>query len=406
MNFFKKSKYFKCGLMIFIVFAICVFCFDAFYSFRLQTCIYLILDLLAPFILALFIAYLLNPIGVFFERKIFFPLCSALHFKAKEKWIRVAALICTFMLSFAFVVFLFYLLIPQILLSMTTLINKLSHYYVPFENKLTEIFNNNPALESTVTRLLQEMNNSMQQWMRSLSESIPKIWNMLSNGFVGMIGFITNLILGITISVYLLFSKEKFLAQTKKVLFAVLPKKIANHTLSLCGEMNSIFGNYITGTLIDSLIIGILCFIGVSVMKMPYSVLIAFIVGVLNVIPFLGPFLGAIPSAFIILVEDPQKTIWFIIFIFLLQQFDGNVLKPKILGQTIGLPTFWILFSILIGGGLFGFVGMVLGVPVFSVIYLLFSRLVHRRLRQKHLSVNTEDYMTHVNTDNYNLKKE
>lgn len=162
--------------------------------------------------------------------------------------------------------------------------------------------------------------------------------------------------------------------------------------LHLTKKSNEIFGGFIIGKIIDSAIIGVLCFIGLSLIKMPYTLLVSVIVGVTNVIPFFGPYIGAIPSAFLILLSDPKKGLYFIIFILVLQQIDGNVIGPKILGNSTGLSPFWVVFSILIGGGMFGFVGMIMGVPTFAVIYYIISMITSQRLERKNLPLTTVHY--------------
>lgn len=393
MKFLKSNKYFKWGLTIFLTFAACALTFHLFYSFDLLKYIHLLLGILMPFLIGLGFAYLLNPIANFFDRNIFIPLFQKTNWKKKKSISRGCSVFVTEFLTLTFIILLLVLLIPQLIVSFSSLLNQFPHYYDILEGYVAEKFGGSPEILQSINQQLLLFTTNTEKWMSSLANAIPSMWNLISSGILSAIGFLTNLILGIVISFYALFSKEKFIGQFKKILYAVFPRPFAEKMIGTFGEAHIVFGSYITGIIIDSTIIGILCFIGVSIMQMPYTALIAFIVGVLNVIPFLGPFLGAIPAAFLILVEAPGKTIWFIIFIIVLQQFDGNILKPKVLGGTIGLPTFWVLFAILVGGGLFGFIGMFLGVPVFSVIYTFVSRSLNRLLIKKHLSTNTEDYV-------------
>ena len=198
--------------------------------------------------------------------------------------------------------------------------------------------------------------------------------------------------IGVIVSVYVLFSKEKFVSQTKKTVYAVFSTRNANAILHLTRKSNEIFGGFIIGKIIDSAIIGVLCFIGISILRMPYVMLVSVIVGVTNVIPFFGPYIGAIPSAVLIMLADPLKGVYFVIFIFLLQQLDGNFIGPKILGNSTGLSAFWVIFSILLGGGLFGFPGMLMGVPTFAVIYYIVQTIVNRRLENKNLPTQSDFY--------------
>ena len=192
-----------------------------------------------------------------------------------------------------------------------------------------------------------------------------------------------DLIIGLIVCVYILISKEKFSAQAKKLVYSVLPVGTANHLLSDTRRVHRIFGGFISGSIIDSLIIGMITFVALTVMKMPYITMISVIIGVTNIIPFFGPFIGAVPSLLIVLMVDPVKTVYLLIYIVVVQQLDGNVIKPKTLGTSTGLPSFWVLFAILVGGGFFGFAGLLLGVPVFATVYMLVTRWVNRWLRKK-----------------------
>jgi len=205
------------------------------------------------------------------------------------------------------------------------------------------------------------------------------------------------------IAIYMLLSKEKFLAQSKKVMVALFPEKRCNRILEVARRTNRIFSGFVLGKIIDSAIIGIICYIVMSIIRLPYPMLISVIVGVTNVIPFFGPLIGAIPSAFLILLIDPLQCVIFIAFIVILQQFDGNILGPRILGDSVGLSSFWILISITVFSGIFGFAGMVLGVPVFAVMYMLLSDLVSRKLKEKGQPLQTEIYSKIYSTDDIAL---
>ena len=201
-----------------------------------------------------------------------------------------------------------------------------------------------------------------------------------------------NLVIGVIISVYLLMGKRKFLAQAKKLCYALLGTKRGGIVCNVCTFANQAFGGFIGGKIIDSAIIGVLCFLGLSVLDMPYTMLISIIVGVTNVIPFFGPYLGAVPSALLLLVIDPMECLTFIIFILVLQQLDGNVIGPTILGDATGLNGFWVVVSILVFGSFFGIIGMVIAVPLFAVIYKIITEVVNRLLSNQGLSTVTSDY--------------
>ena len=204
---------------------------------------------------------------------------------------------------------------------------------------------------------------------------------------------IWNIILGIIISVYLLMDKEKFFALGKKVVTSLLNEKHTTIVLDLANRTNLTFGRFIGGKIVDSAIIGVLTFIILAIFKMPYVLLISVIIGVTNIIPFFGPFIGAIPSAIIILFVSPIQALWFLVIILVIQQVDGNIIGPKILGDSIGISAFWILFSILVAGKLFGLVGMIIGVPMFALIYSVIKDIIEARLRYKGLPTETEKYL-------------
>ncbi len=241
-----------------------------------------------------------------------------------------------------------------------------------------------------------------QNWFRTdFMTDINQIMTNLTEGILGFLNEIFDFLVGIIVSIYVMYGRETFARQAKKIVYALFPPKKANLVLHLGNKTNEIFGGFIIGKIIDSIIIGILCFIILSIIKMPYTLLVSVIVGVTNVIPFFGPFIGAIPCSVLILLNDPMKGLYFIIFVFLLQQFDGNILGPKILGDTTGLSSFWVITAILFGGGLFGFAGMLLGVPTFAVIYYILQLVIESRLEQKNLPTNSRHYHQMSYVDEY-----
>ncbi len=201
------------------------------------------------------------------------------------------------------------------------------------------------------------------------------------------------MLVGIIISIYVLMSKEEFIGQSKKLMYALLPGKSANAVIHTVHKSNEIFGGFISGKILDSMIIGVLCFICLYFMKMPYALLVSVIVGVTNVIPFFGPYLGAVPSTILIMLASPIQGVYFIIFILILQQFDGNILGPAILGESTGLSSFWVVFAILVGGGIFGILGMIIGVPAFAVIIYVIRRMVNYILEKKQLPLDSKEYV-------------
>lgn len=202
-----------------------------------------------------------------------------------------------------------------------------------------------------------------------------------------------NFFIGLIIALYLLVSKELFAGQGKKMIYALFEEETGNLLIKNIRFVHSTFGGFISGKLVDSLIIGMLCFIGMTLLNLPYPLLVSLIVGVTNIIPFFGPFIGAVPSIILILMVNPLQALYFGIFVFILQQFDGNILGPKILGDKTGLSSFWVIFSITIFGGYWGFIGMAIGVPVFAVIYAAWKAFISRSLQKKGLSTDTVEYL-------------
>ena len=252
-----------------------------------------------------------------------------------------------------------------------------------------DYLHSNAKLENVFTAVLDYGKN----WLETdFSDYASKLASSFASGVLGAVNFIKNLAIGIICAIYLLLSKKLYLAKIRKLLYCMFNKENVQKIIRVCKRSHTVFSGFINGKLLDSLIIGVLCFIGVTALRMPYTVLISVIIGVTNVIPVFGPYIGAIPCALLLLLTEPVKGLYFVIFIILLQTLDGNILGPKILGQKIGLDTFWVVFAIVVGGGLFGIIGMVIGVPVFAVVYYAVKVLVNRRLSKKGLPVSLNEY--------------
>ena len=239
-----------------------------------------------------------------------------------------------------------------------------------------------------------ESASSTLAWLRS--ELLPQLTGVVSGVstvVLALVNLLKDIIVAVIVSVYLLARKDVFAAQSKKILYSIFPTRAADLLVEESRSAYRILSGFINGTLVDSFIVGVICLICFTVFQFPYPMLLAVIIGVTNVIPFFGPFIGAIPSGLLILLVSPRQCLYFVIFIFVLQQLDGNILHPKILGSSVGLASFWVLFAVLLFGGLFGFVGMVLGVPVFAMFYSVVSRLVNRGLKKRGLPLSTEEYL-------------
>lgn len=307
---------------------------------------------------------------------------------------KMAATIVSLAVLLSIVAGLCWMIIPQIYDSILGLQSSIEGNVNNLTQWLTKLLEDNPSLEHTIMPLYEQMVEKFQVWFTT--EAVPNasmLFNRVSTGILSVFTVVKNILIGMIVMVYFLNMKDILCAQSKKILYGLLRVKDANRIIGEVRFAHSVFGGFITGKLLDSLIIGIMCFFAMKFLKMPYVLLVSVIIGVTNVIPFFGPFIGAIPSAFLILLVSPMKCLYFLIFILVLQQFDGNILGPKILGGSTGLPSFWVLFSILLFGGLFGFVGMVIAVPAFAVIYRSVSAYIRGALVKKNLSGRTEDYM-------------
>lgn len=348
-------------------------------------------DILRPFIIAAIFAYIVNGPMMFFER-----LFGRLTDKKKPRPVlkRVLAIIAAWVASLAVLVLFFVIIVPDVKISITTLINNLPSY---FESLKAFIVALAEKYQLDISYLNSFMNfqvtaDGIMEIIDKYSDAlIPQLAN-IANISVQIGSFIADVIIAIIISVYLLFSKETLIAQLKKVLYALFSRKLADVSVRVARETHRTFSGFINGKLLDSLIIGILCFIGMSILKFEYALLISFIVGVTNVIPFFGPMFGAIPSVLLLLMIDPWHALWFAVFIFALQQLDGNVIGPKILGDSTGLPALWVMFAILVGGALWGVAGMFVGVPLFAVIYRFSKEILENLLKKKNMPENTSAY--------------
>ena len=390
----KLRQEFSRGMTMFLVIMACVVLYFALLRLdSITNAVSMVIDVLKPILYGMVIAYLLNPIVKQVARILFPRLEKYMQKNRATKCSRGIGVILSLVFLFALITALCNMLIPELVKSIRDLIITLPGQL----NNVVDWFNHLQASDTAMGILmrnaLEEGTTTLQNWLRT--DLMPQVNTIMSNLTVGVLNILNevlNFLIGLIVSVYLLFSKEQYSAQCKKMTYAFLKTNHANMLLHLTKKSNEIFGGFIIGKIIDSAIIGVLCFIGLSLIKMPYTLLVSVIVGVTNVIPFFGPYIGAIPSAFLILLSDPKKGLYFIIFILVLQQIDGNVIGPKILGNSTGLSPFWVVFSILIGGGMFGFVGMIMGVPTFAVIYYIISMITSQRLERKNLPLTTVHY--------------
>ncbi len=287
------------------------------------------------------------------------------------------------------------MIIPEMIQSITNLANTLPDNLAAFYEETAVKLADYPEAQQLLEQIYSQAEAMISGFLKdTLFPNVKNIMASLSVGLWSAFVWIKNILIGLIVMAYLLNMKEKLLGQIRKLIFAVLPVNWARAVIRECEFVNRMFGGFIMGKVVDSIIIGMLTFVILSFMQMPYSMLVSVIVGVTNVIPFFGPFIGAIPCFVLILLASPIKSLYFAVAILVIQQLDGNVIGPRILGDSTGLSSFWVLFSILLFGGLFGFVGMIIAVPLWAVILNLISKLVNRELRRKQLPLSSDAYQS------------
>ena len=397
MKFRWDNKYLYWGMTGFLVIAASLlFYFGIFHMGNLIDGIKKIMNILMPILYGAAIAYLLNPLLKFYENTLVYPFLKKKKVtitRRKRKFIRYFGVILAVAFMLMIVYTLIIMILPEIIKSIVNIINNFPFYVDSIRKWITHILENNADINSLVVGMIDRYSLKVEQYLTQ--DILSQLQNLLlhfSSGILEVIIFLKNALIGIIVSIYILADKEIFRGKVKMAFFAVLPEKKAEQLLENLRFTDRTFGGFIGGKILDSFIIGILCYIGISTLKMPYTVLVSVIIGVTNVIPFFGPYLGAVPCAFLILLVSPIKCLYFIIFILVLQQFDGNILGPKILGDSTGLSSFMVILSILIGGGLFGVFGMFIGVPVCAVLYAMCWRGINRSLEKKNLSTKIQDY--------------
>ncbi|MCH5273672.1 MAG: AI-2E family transporter [Lachnospiraceae bacterium] len=397
----KYSNYIKWGLTVVCTVTVCLVIFFLMFRYKdLADFLHKLSGILLPVIIGAIISYLLNPIVNFIERllKRLFLRMKLSHRKAGNLSLGIA-IFTSLALLFVLVYSIISLILPELYRNVSNFVSNFESYTDTVSNWFSnlDILKNNPALSNNLEQLLDKMTTSIEDWVSTaLLGSLSGILSGLTFGIIGVFNTIIDIVVGLIVSVYILYSKRKYTGMAKKLTYAVFKPKIANTILSLAAESNKIFSGFISGKLLDSLIIGMICFIALSLFHMPYVLLISVIIGVTNIIPFFGPFIGAIPSAVLVLLSNPsnpKQAILFAVFILCLQQFDGNILGPKILGDSTGLSALMVVVAILIGGGFFGFMGMFLGVPVFAVINYLLGCLIHYLLKKKGLPTETISFL-------------
>jgi len=380
MKFEKNNRYFTIALYAFFVIAASILLIFVLISpDKLLSGISKTISILTPLIIGFAIAFILNPLLKWFEKTVF---KKVLNKDKQKKSKRALSLVCTY-LSFAGILTLFFVLVvPSIARSVTDLANNIQGYYnsgIVLITDLLNKFNVSDDLVAYFNNLGTGIIDLVLDLLKNISTYLPKIFDVaLSAGSV-----IKNIVVGFALSIYMLASKEVFKRQTKKILTVFLKKETKDRIIRVCHLSHSTFSKYLSAYIIDSTIVGLITYFVMLIFGWPYPALIGLIIGVTNMIPFFGPFIGGIPSALLILLVNPWQALFFVIFIVVLQQIDGNIICPRVLGHRVGLSPFWVMVAIVIGGSIFGILGLVLSVPTLAVIYALGRSYVNRKLKEK-----------------------
>lgn len=386
------KRYLKIGITGAAILASGILC--AFVLFKMPVIISVlkgITEILKPFLYGVVFAYLLAPLCNKIEEKLFqiFP-------KAKTKarrFICFIAIVISLCVAIAVIWLIIMMIIPQVWDSVMKIIQMVPQKLIVVNNWIEHMLENQPELQAYFEEFSSQAESNIDSLLNvDTIQKVQSIINSLSVQLFGVLGVVKNIFLGLLISAYLLGSRKLFGAQAGLILHGVFSDKWAKIIEEEIRYTDKMFNGFLIGKIIDSAIIGLLCFAGTSIMGFEAPAFISVIIGITNIIPFFGPFIGAIPCGLLLLLENPMHCLYFIIFIFVLQQLDGNVIGPKILGNTTGVSSFWVLFAILLFGGMWGVVGMVIGVPLFAVIYDIIRKLVYRGLRKHKRESMITDY--------------
>ncbi len=402
----KKSHswkhYFKLGVTSFLTVAACITFFFILLRWEsVSALIDKIIKSAEPIIIGLALAYLLMPVKDFIEKPVRkFLLSQKITEDKAKKLARAISITGALIFLFVIIAILIAMFVPALITSIVGLVETMPGYIESFVVWIQETGIGDITFASFVGDFISTATNELETWAKA--ELLPLAQQyiaQITSGVFSVVKTVLNFIIGIIVVVYVMSIQETLIGQSKKMIYAIFPAKKGNVIIDTVRKSNKIFGGFVIGKIIDSAIIGVIAYIGCSIMQTPSAFLVAFIIGVTNVIPFFGPFIGAIPSILLVLIQSPIHALYLGIFILVLQQVDGNIIGPKILGDTTGLSSFWVLFSILVAGGIFGFFGMLLGVPVFAVIYYIIEQVINARVKKKHLSADTEDYVELISID-------
>ncbi len=344
-----------------------------------------ILRLLKPFFIGFAIAFVLNIPYEAIRRALY----KYSRSRGMQKLSKPLGIVGAYVLSFGIFGGVIAIVIPEVVHSVNMLVNNSDTYMQNFQSVLVWLSQfdlpqlTDWDLNTLFDSLQQELQGLMEQTINAMSVLFPQIFNVTTNIVQGVV----NTVIGLIVSIYLLSSKETLCRQVKRMTYAFLPRRVADECVEVCQLISQCFSNFVSGQLMEACILGLLCFIGMRIFRFEYAFLISLLVGVSAIVPVVGAFIGTIPAVFLLFLVEPMQAVWFIVFIVVLQQIEGNLIYPKVVGESVGLPSLWVLMGIVVGGGLGGILGMLLGVPLFTVVYKLLSQATQQRLAQKNLKL-------------------
>ena len=397
-----NSRYLTISVYVVMTFTACLIVYKILGNLKdFKNMIGTIMSAMSPFLIAFLIAYFLTPIVKYIDNILF----TRFHLDKKLPLHKVLSLLIAYAIFIGGIVLMMTFVVPQIIESIIKLVRQSSNYYQTISQFVTTLDKRFPDIDFNVVQEIidQTLPNAIQRLQNFMTDMIPVIYS----ASVSIINWIINIIMEFVISCYLLSDKQNLLAGLKKISYALFDVDTAYKLQVTCGECNKIFSSFIIGKSIDSLIIGILCFLCMSVLKLPYEILISVIVGVTNMIPYFGPFIGAVPGVIILLLISPKSALMFLVLILVLQQLDGTVIGPRILGNSTGLQPIWIIFAITGGGAIGGVIGMFLGVPIVGIMVYLFNNWVDYCLYKRDLQPDLSNVVVpEVNEDNVLIPKD
>lgn len=391
----RRNGYLQLGLAVFLSVSAILLFYDTLFGRRVLPVFGgQLIAAVQPVLIGALLAYLLAPVVNFFDRMLLVPLGGRKPRGRLGGCVRAVSVLLTWLVIGVLVYLLASVLLPELYKSVINLMGNVETYYNTINGWVRQLLDSNPELETLVSDRLKGYYTDITTWLDTLLPQATALMSAVSGGVVSALNFLLDLLVGVIVSIFLLATKEQCAAYARKVIFGLFSESSVPWVLRGIHKVDCIFSGFVRGKLLDSLIIGIICFICCSLFKFPYTPLVSVIVGVTNVIPFFGPFLGAIPSIFLILLDSPIQAAYFALFVLALQQLDGNVIGPLILGDKTGLSSLWVIVAILVGGSFFGVPGMFFGVPVFACFYSAANFFLDVRLRHKDLPLDTGSYTT------------